>query len=233
MKKGLLACLSMLALTSLAVGCRKNTSPAPQVSQSAAPAPAGKVNRTALLNPASLTGQAPATYRAHFKTTRGDFVIEVHRDWAPLGADRFYNLVKAGYYNDTRFFRVIKGFMAQWGIHADPEISKAWRDVRISDDPVTQSNKPGYISFATGGPNTRTTQVFINYADNANLDQMGFSPFGRVASGMEVVENLFGGYGEGAPRGMGPLQGRLQAEGEAYLAKEFPNLDRVIEATLE
>lgn len=235
MNQGLLACLSALALLSSSSACRKNaTPPSHAVTPAAASAVApSKVNRTALLNPASLTEQAPATYRARFKTTRGDFVIEVQRDWAPLGADRFYNLVKAGYYIDTRFFRVIKGFMAQWGIHADPQISSAWREMRITDDPVKQSNKPGFISFATGGPNTRTTQVFINYADNSNLDQMGFSPFGRVTSGMDVVENLFGDYGEGAPRGRGPFQGRLQSEGEAYLAKEFPSLDRVLDTTIE
>jgi peptidyl-prolyl cis-trans isomerase A (cyclophilin A) len=237
MKNGLLACLSAVALLSFSAGCRKNATPASQTASPSAAAPSAaapsKVNRAALLSPSQLTEQAPASYRARFKTTRGDFVIEVQRDWAPLGADRFYNLVKAGYYIDTRFFRVIKGFMAQWGIHSDPQISSAWREMRITDDPVKQSNKPGFISFATGGPNTRTTQVFINYADNSNLDQMGFAPFGRVTNGMDVVENLFGDYGEGAPRGRGPFQGRLQGEGEAYLAKEFPSLDRVLDTTLE
>jgi peptidyl-prolyl cis-trans isomerase A (cyclophilin A) len=160
------------------------------------------------------------------------FVIEVQRDWAPYGADRFYELVKNGYFDGQRFFRVLSGFMAQFGIHGDPKVSAAWRERRIPDDPVKQSNTRGMVSFATAGPNTRTTQVFINYADNSALDGQGFAPFGRVVEGMDAVDRLFAGYGEGAPRGRGPDQGRIQGEGEAYLARDFPKLDSVKRATI-
>jgi peptidyl-prolyl cis-trans isomerase A (cyclophilin A) len=157
----------------------------------------------------------------------------VNRDWAPNGADRFFNLVKHGFYNDVRFFRVISGFMVQFGINGDPNLSARWREARINDDPVRQSNKRGFITFATAGPNTRTTQVFINFGDNAGLDRQGFAPFGQVVSGMNVVDGLHAGYGEGAPRGQGPDQSRIQREGNAYLQKEFPNLDFVKKATIE
>lgn len=184
-------------------------------------------------NPASLTEKAPATYKAKFDTSKGTFVIEVHRDWAPNGADRFYNLVKNGFYNDARFFRVIDGFMVQFGISGNPDLSEVWREARIPDDPVKQSNTRGMVSFATAGPGTRTTQVFINFGDNAGLDGQGFSPFGQVVSGMDVVDSLFKGYGEGAPRGQGPDQGRIQAQGNAYLITDFPKLDYVKKATIE
>lgn len=187
-----------------------------------------------LANPAALNEAAPATYNARFDTSKGVFVIEVHRDYAPLGADRFYNLVKNGFYDDNRFFRVISGFMVQFGVNGDPKISAAWRNARIADDPVKQSNKRAFITFATSGPNSRTTQVFINFADrNTFLDRMGFSPFGQVTSGMDVVDALYSGYGEGAPQGRGPDQSRIQFEGNAYLAKDFPNLDYVRKATIE
>ena len=163
-----------------------------------------------LANPGSLNEQAPATYKVKFDTSKGAFVVEVRRDWAPNGADRFYNLVKNGFYDDVRFFRVINGFMVQFGINGDPKVSSVWREARIRDDAVKQSNKRGYITFATAGPNTRTTQVFINFADNAGLDAQGFSPFGQVVSGMDVVDKLNAEYGEGAPRGRGPDQGRTQ-----------------------
>ena len=195
----------------------------------AAPALAQSSN---LANPAALTEQAPATYKAKFETSKGAFVIQVTRAWAPQGADRFYNLVKNGFFDNVRFFRVISGFMVQFGINGDPALSAKWRDANINDDRVTQSNKRGMVTFATAGPNTRTTQVFINFADNSNLDGMGFSPFGRVVSGMSVVDGLYAGYGEGAPRGNGPDQGRLQSEGNAYLAKEFPRMDFVKKATI-
>ncbi len=183
---------------------------------------------------ASLTRNdaAPATFRARFETSAGDFVVEVHRDWAPNGADRFYSLVKSGYYDGARFFRVLSGFMAQFGIHRDPKVSAVWRERRIPDDPVRQSNTRGMVSFATAGPNTRTTQAFINYRDNGMLDGQGFAPFGRVVEGMEVVDRLYAGYGEGAPQGRGPDQGRIQAEGNAYLEREFPKLDYVKRATV-
>jgi peptidyl-prolyl cis-trans isomerase A (cyclophilin A) len=186
-----------------------------------------------LSNPTALTEKAPATYKARFDTSKGAFVVEVQRAWAPNGADRFYNLVKNGFYDDARFFRVITGFMVQFGINGDPRIAAPWREARIPDDKVTQSNKRGYITFATAGPNTRTTQVFINYADNAGLDSQGFAPFGRVVSGMNVVDSLHAGYGEGAPHGRGPSQGRIQTEGNAYLNREFANLDYIKKATIE
>jgi peptidyl-prolyl cis-trans isomerase A (cyclophilin A) len=196
---------------------------------SAAPA----LSQGNLANPAALNEQAPATYKARFDTSKGVFVVEVRRDWAPNGADRFYNLVKNGFYDNVRFFRVIKGFMVQFGINGDPKVSAVWREARIRDDAVKQSNKRGYITFATAGPNTRTSQVFINFGDNAGLDQQGFAPFGQVVSGMDIVDALNGEYGEGAPRGRGPDQGRLQAEGNAYLAKDFSRMDFVKKATIE
>jgi peptidyl-prolyl cis-trans isomerase A (cyclophilin A) len=193
-----------------------------------APARAGDLS-----NPASLNETAPATYKVKFDTSKGSFVVEVHRDWAPNGADRFYNLVKSGFYNDTRFFRVISGFMVQFGINGDPKLSQVWRDANIKDDPVKASNKRGYITFATAGPDTRTTQVFINFGNNAGLDDQGFAPFGQVISGMEVVDALYAVYGEGAPRGDGPDQGLLQSQGNAYLKKDFPRLDYIKTATIE
>jgi peptidyl-prolyl cis-trans isomerase A (cyclophilin A) len=179
------------------------------------------------LNPLLLTEKAPATFKANFDTTAGPFVIEVHRDWAPNGADRFYNLVKAGFFTDVRFFRVINGFMAQFGIHGDPAVARQWMQARIPDDPVKQSNREGYVTFATAGPNTRTTQLFINLADNTGLDRQGFAPIGRVVSGMDNVHKIYDGYGEGAPRGSGPEQGRIQAEGNAYLSKSFSKLSYI------
>jgi peptidyl-prolyl cis-trans isomerase A (cyclophilin A) len=186
-----------------------------------------------LSNPAALREQAPPVYKAKFDTTKGAFVIEVHRDWAPNGADRFYNLVKNGFYDNVRFFRVITGFMVQFGIHGDPKVSAPWREAQLTDDPVKQSNKRGYITYAMAGPNTRTSQVFINFGDNASLDSQGFSPFGRVVTGMEVVDKLNAEYGEGAPRGRGPDQSRMQMEGNAYLTKDFGRLDYVKKATIE
>lgn len=186
----------------------------------------------ALLSPALLKDKAPAVFKAQFTTNRGSFVVEVHRDWAPNGADRIYNLVKAGFYDDTRFFRAIDGFMVQFGISGDPAVSTKWHDANLQDDPVKQSNKRAFVTFAMAGPNTRTTQIFINYKDNVNLDPMGFSPFGQISKGMDVVDSLYKGYGEGAPRGAGPDQGRLQQEGNAYLDTSFPKLDHIIRATL-
>jgi peptidyl-prolyl cis-trans isomerase A (cyclophilin A) len=185
-----------------------------------------------LSNPAALNAQAPATFKVKFDTSKGPFVLEVHRDWAPHGADRFYNLVKNGFFDNNRFFRVISGFMVQFGISGDPHISAVWQDANIPDDPVKVSNKRGYITFATAGPNTRTTQVFINYADNNGLDRQGFSPFGRVISGMNVVDTFYAEYGEGAPQGNGPGQDSIQKEGNAYLIKNFPKLDYVKKATI-
>ncbi|MGH7993593.1 MAG: peptidylprolyl isomerase [Limisphaerales bacterium] len=183
-------------------------------------------------DPAKLTAKAPETFNVLFDTTKGKFTIAVTRALAPNGADRFYNLVRSGYFKDVAFFRVIPGFMCQFGIHGDPNISAKWREANISDDPVKGSNTRGTITFATAGPNTRTTQLFINFADNVNLDGMGFSPFGKVIAGMDVVDKINGEYGEGAPRGNGPDQGRVQMEGNAYLKKDFPKLDYIKSATV-
>jgi len=185
-----------------------------------------------LSNPAALNEKAPATYKVRVDTSKGSFVIQVNRSWAPHGADRFYNLVKNGFYDNVRFFRVITGFMVQFGVNGDPALSAHWRGANIPDDPVKASNKRGMITFATAGPNTRTTQVFINFADNSSLDGQGFAPFGQVVSGMKVVDALNAEYGEGAPRGRGPDQGRLQREGNAYLAKSYSRMDYVKKATI-
>jgi peptidyl-prolyl cis-trans isomerase A (cyclophilin A) len=191
----------------------------------------------ALKNPAALKEMAPATYKVNFDTSAGAFVVEVHRDWAPNGADRFYNLVKNGYYDNMRFFRVIPGFMVQFGINGDPALNSVWQPARIPRDPVKQSNTRGFMTYAMQGgpqgPDTRTTQVFINFGDNSGLDGQGFAPFGRVIKGMEIVDKIYSGYGEGAPSGKGPEQGRVQAEGNAYLTKDFPKLDYIKKATIE
>ena len=185
--------------------------------------------------PGGSTSTGPEKYRVLFSTSKGDFTVEVTRDWAPRGADRFLELVKSGFYNDARFFRVIRSprpFMAQFGIAGDPAVTAKWTDANLQDDPVKQQNTRGRITFATAGPNTRTTQLFINYADNSRLDSQGFTPFGEVISGMEVVDQLYADYGEGAPGGNGPDQGRIEKEGNAYLTKDFPNLDYIKTATI-
>jgi peptidyl-prolyl cis-trans isomerase A (cyclophilin A) len=188
---------------------------------------------TALRSPAALKEPAPTKFTAQFETSAGTFVVTVHREWAPNGADRFYNLVKHGFYDEARFFRAVPNFMVQFGIHANPVISALWRNARIAPDKVTQSNRRGFVTFAMGAtPDTRTTQVFINLVNNTRLDAMGFAPFGEVTTGMEVVDKIYTGYGEGAPRGRGPEQGRIQAEGNAYLTKDFPRLDYIKRATL-
>lgn len=216
--------VSVIAPLLLTCACKKSAESTPP------PAPAVQPS---LAKPQTLNQRASDVYRARFATSKGDFVIEVHRDWAPNGADRFYNLVKAGYFNETRFFRVVSGFMAQIGIHGKPELNTIWREQQIPDDPVVKSNLRGFVSFATAGPGTRTTQFFVNYADsNSRLDTMGFAPFGQVVSGMEIVQALYPEYGEGAPQGRGPNQGRIQSEGNAYLMRDFPQLDYVKEATI-
>ena len=175
---------------------------------------------------------APETFKAQFETSKGNFTVEVTRDWAPLGADRFHHLVKSGFFDGARFFRVLPGFVVQFGIPADPGVARTWRAARIADDPVTGSNTPGSVTFATAGANTRTTQVFINLGNNKNLDGMGFAPFGRVVEGMDIVGQLYSGYGEGAPHGHGPDQGRVQSEGNAYLERDFPKLDYIKKAAV-
>lgn len=202
--------------------------------QSASNPPTTTASAAMELDPSKATQTAPATYKARFTTTKGDFVIEVRRDWAPQGADRFYNLVKMGYYNDTPFFRVIEGFMVQFGINGDPAVNAKWIGARIPDDPAAgHTNARGMVSFATSGPNSRTTQVFINFGDNGRLDGMGFTPIGQVTQGMDVVDSLYKGYGEGAPRGAGPEQDRLQREGNSYTRRDFPKLDFTKTAVIE
>ena len=185
-----------------------------------------------LSDPSKLNEKSPDSYKVRFDTTKGAITIEVTRSLSPNGADRFYNLVKAGYFKDIAFFRVIPGFMCQFGIHGDPKISAAWREASIPDDPVKGSNTRGTITFATAGPNTRTTQLFINFGNNVQLDNMGFSPFGKVTEGMDVVDKINGEYGEGAPAGRGPNQDRIQMQGNEYLKKDFPNLDYIKSATI-
>jgi len=227
-----LACLVPL------LGCGAGPSPllAAPVASSAAPPvalaaslPPAAHHDPAELEPSAATARAPEVFLADFTTTRGDFVVEAHRSWAPSGADRFYNLVKMGFYDDTRFFRAIPDFMVQFGIPGDPQVAAKWRTASIPDDPVTQSNLRGFLSFAqTGQPNSRTTQVFVCYENHSRLDASGFAPFGRVVRGMEVVDQFYKGYGEGAPNGSGPDQDRVQAEGNAYLDRDFPKLDRIL-----
>jgi peptidyl-prolyl cis-trans isomerase A (cyclophilin A) len=167
----------------------------------------------------------PEAFRVRFETSRGDFVVEARPSWAPHGVDRFHELVSGGFFDGCRFFRVLDGFVAQFGISGDPITSAAWRRRTIPDDPVVESNQRGRVTFAMAGPGSRTTQLFINIGDNSGLDAMGFAPIGEVVAGMERVDELYAAYGEGAPRGGGPDQGRIQREGEAYLAREFPRLD--------
>jgi peptidyl-prolyl cis-trans isomerase A (cyclophilin A) len=168
-----------------------------------------------------LTAKAPASFKVKFTTTAGDFLVEVHRDWAPLGADRFYNLVRHGFFTNASFFRVVPNFVVQFGLNADPAINKAWADAKIQDDPVKQTNRRGTLVFATAGPGTRTTQLFINFRDNGRLDGMGFAPFGEVIEGMDVVDKIYPGYGEQ------PSQDLITAQGDAYISQNFPHIDKI------
>lgn len=183
----------------------------------------------ALLHPAALHAKAPATFEAKFTTTKGTFVVTVHRSWAPRGADRFYNLVKARFFDGNEFFRVVKGFVVQFGISGFPSVSTAWQNANILDDPVTASNTVGTITFADAGPNTRTTQVFINLGNNAgNLDGQGFAPFGKVTTGLAVVNKLYGGYDD-QPTNQQP---QIASQGNSFLEKHFPKLDSVLRARI-
>jgi cyclophilin family peptidyl-prolyl cis-trans isomerase len=190
-------------------------------------------SKAKLRNPAQMKDTAPAVYKAKFDTSAGEFVIEVHRDWAPKEADRFYNLVKYGFFDDCRFFRVIPNFMVQWGINGNPAVTTAWRNATITDDPVKQSNKRGYVSFAqANAPNTRSTQVFINFTDrNTFLDHsgQGFAPFGQVVTGMDVVDKLYSAYAEQAQN---QFQ-KIETQGNAFLTANFPKLDYIKKATIE
>ncbi len=201
------------------------------VSAAAAPerGAAAQVAESKLADPSQLTEQAPEVYRTGFDTSRGTFVIEVRREWAPLAADRFYNLVKNGFYDDTRFFRVLDGFMVQFGLNGDPGVQRPWQSANLRDEPVRQSNTRGFVSFTREStPHSRYTMIFINYRDNSDLDADGFAPFGQVVAGMDVVDTLYSGYG----RQNVPDQRRIIREGNAYLASEYPQLDVIRTATI-
>lgn len=191
--------------------------------------------RAPLLDPAASfwSEAAPAIFNAKVETSRGFFVIEIERDWAPRGADRFYNLARGGFFDDSRFFRVVPNFIAQFGIAGDPRVAAAWRDRAFADDSARQSNVRGTIAFAMTGPNTRTTQLFISLVDNTRLDSQGFAPIGRVIDGMSVVDSLYSGYGENSGGGMrAGRQAPLFSEGNAYLDRAYPKLDRLIRVTI-
>ncbi|HJT35158.1 MAG TPA: peptidylprolyl isomerase [Pirellulales bacterium] len=223
-----LLAVTVLVVSSCAGGGEK------QAEQRAGGSKAVAKRNPALLDPSLAKEKAPDQFQARFSTTKGDFVIEVTREWAPHAADRFYNLVKIGYFDDSAFFRNIESFMVQFGINGDPAVNEKWNQSNIKDDRVKQSNTRGYVTFAQKPtPNSRTTQLFINFGDNSQLDDQRFAPFGRVVEGMDVVESLYQGYGEGPPRGRGPDQGRIQQEGNDYLKKDFPKLDYIKNATLE
>lgn len=239
--------LAGLLLTVLTTGCLSVPAHARPQAQPAQPKAAAQDTTTkkpatttaarpaydrALLHPALLKEKAPDEYKVQFSTTRGDFVVTVTRAWAPLGADRFYNLVKHHFFDNASFFRVLPGFVAQFGISAYPAVNKVWEPAVIKDDPVTQANLRGYLTFATGGPNTRTTQAFINLVDNKRLDSMGFAPFGQVTDGIKVVDMFYDQYGEGAPSGGGPDQDQIQKQGKPYLDKGWPKLDFIKTTTI-
>ena len=209
----------------------KNPSSGGQASDSSGPVP--HTYQSALLQPAALNAKAPDEYEVKFVTTAGDFTVKVTRAWAPNGADRFYNLVQHHFYDGASFFRVIKGFMAQFGLSPFPPVNVAWMNAHIKDDPMKQSNHRGYVTFAMSPqPNSRSTQVFINLVDNNFLDKSGFTPFGQVSEGMENVDKIYSGYGEGDPNGNGPRQDYVGGRGHTYLEKSFPKLDVIRSATL-
>ena len=237
MKKLIIGVLALFFLTSCSSAEKKNiadpqNNSETQAAQQAAPAQAepAKLKDDAaialLLQPEELTETAPDTFVVDVKTTKGLIKVELHRDWAPNGVDRFYNLVKAGFFSDIALFRMVKGFVVQFGIHGSPLVSSVWRDANIIDDPVKETNARGTIVFATAGPNTRTTQLFINLADNRRLDQMGFAPIGKIVAGMDIVDALNYEYAER------PNQGKIQMNGNAYLKESFPNLDYIESMTI-
>src|SRR3954451_6363000 len=179
-----------------------------------------------LLHPKTLHAKAPATYTVVFKTTKGTFKVRVTRAWAPKGADRFYNLVKNRYYDGVRFFRVVPGFVVQYGIHPKPKIAKVWQAATLGSDPVNHSNGPWTMTFATSGPNSRTTQIFINLVDNASLDAQGFAPFSLVTHGRKVIAKLYNGYREQPTN----AQQQMVEQGDAFIKRNFPKLDRILTA---
>src|SRR5579862_7790099 len=220
--------MKTLLVSILACGIALAQTPpaAPKKAAPAAPKKASPVAAPDLLHPGTLKARAPEVYKVKFTTTKGDVIVQVNRVWAPMGADRFYNLVRSGFYKDAAFFRIVPRFVAQFGIPARPDVAAVWDHAYLVDDRVTQSNKRGTLTFATAGPNTRTTQIFINYSDNTSLDGQGFAPFGTVIEGMDIVDKFFAGYGEA------PDQGRITAQGKAYLDRSFPNLDRIVNAVV-
>ena len=222
-----------VALLVFAAACEKAPAPAAKAPEAAAPAAAPAAPPSeALLHPdfAKFSAQGPDSFAVHVVTSHGAFDLKIHRNWSPKGADRLYYLFSNNYYDGIRFFRVINGFMAQFGMAGDPAVERAWKDLNLRDEPVTHSNKRGTLTFADAGPDTRSTQLFINFADNGPLDRSGFTPVGEVTNGMGAVDSLYDGYGEGAPAGHGPDQGRITQEGNAYLAREFPKLDFIVTA---
>ena len=177
---------------------------------------------------------APDVFTVNLDTSKGPIAIEVHREWAPIGADQFYSLVKTGFYDGDRFFRVVRNFVVQFGINGDPKVNRLWSNANLPDDPVTQHNRRSMVTFATARPNTRSTQVFINLKDNsASLDNSGFAPFGKVTSGMDVVDSFYSSYGDMAPRGQGPDARQIEVDGDGYLAGHFPRLDYIKKATIQ
>ncbi|MEW6746589.1 MAG: peptidylprolyl isomerase [Planctomycetota bacterium] len=211
-----------------AVGCGGGEeAPEPATGEPAVPPLA-----PALLDPNLATEKAPELFKVKLETTEGDIVVEAHREWAPNGVDRFYNLVKIGYYTDVAFYRVLE-HMAYSGIHGDLRVTKAWGRATIQDDPVMESNVEGMVTFGKAkGPNSRTTQFFINYKDNSHLDKDGYAPFAKVIEGMDVAKNLYSGYEQGSQKGKGPDPRELQTLGNAYLKSNFPELDYIKSATL-
>ena len=227
LKLNLIGPLALLGL--IVAGCSNEkpvSTPEPKIVAPASAANTAAPSATGFADPSKLTEKAPEMFKAQFVTTKGNFTVEVTRSLAPNGADRFYNLVRSGFFTDVEFFRVVPGFMVQFGIHGDPAVSAKWREANITDDAVKTSNARGTLTFATAGPNTRTTQLFINFADNGGLDGQGFSPFGKVVEGMAVVDSINSASGEN------PNQGAIQQAGNEYLKKEFPNLDFIKSASL-
>jgi peptidyl-prolyl cis-trans isomerase A (cyclophilin A) len=216
--------MTMIRALAIAAACAALcacSSPEPAAKKEPAAAPAKKET-------------APDVFTVNLDTSKGPVAIEVHREWAPIGADQFYSLVKTGFYDGDRFFRVVRNFVVQFGINGDPKMNRLWATASLPDDPVTQHNRRGMVTFATAGPNTRSTQVFVNLKDNsATLDKTGFAPFGKVTSGMDVVDSFYNSYGDMAPRGQGPDASQIQIQGNDYLASHFPRLDYVQKATIQ
>lgn len=219
-----LGCALLVAITVASTGCTGGGDGGEAADQPV---------RSPLLRTSNYAETAPDRFRATFTTSEGDVVIEVHREWAPIGADRFYNLARGGFYDDTRIYRVLENFMAQWGLNGDPYVNQAWKSEYLVDDPVVMSNTRGRVAFAKGGLHTRTTEVFINYKDNSALDDENFAPFGEVVEGMDVVDGFHAAYGDGPPRGEGPYQAMAAARGNAYFDEEFPELTRILSVTVE